>query len=218
MKTRIKFALVPMPHFRIGVLLFFGLTLPMICTASCIKPGDPANTWTWGLGGGVAWLQYGNPHSKKMVFSLLRSPQREAINMVLHDASAAGARGQEIPGFVSFSFEGGFHTGKDKDIVAVEGVGRLDKHQDQRQGDVGLFAGTSLAWPQDDLHHYHQASRAAKGAFRFYVIDTCYEIPLPGEPHRVMNTLLSAQKIFSEEAARLFPDREGNDRKASKRD
>lgn len=171
----------------------------MPSSALCIKP-EPENTWKWGLGGGSAWLQYGNHKSKRMIFSLERSPEREAVRMVLHDPSAAISKTQEIPGFMPFSFEGGFHTGRDNDIRAVDGVAILQKLQ---VGGVGLFAG-NLNFPDRDLLQFRKVSKAIKGSFRIYAADTCYEIPLTEESHKVMDTLLAQHGKFSKEAVKLF--------------
>lgn len=168
-------------------------------SAACIQP-DSGNTWKWGLGDGSAWLQYGNQQSQKMIFSLQRSPVREATLMILHEPSAALSKTQEIPGFMPFSFESGFHTGRNKDIVAIEGVAILQQLQ---AGGIGLFAG-NLNFPDGRMKLLHKVSKAIKGSFRFYAADTCYEIPISEEALHVMNTLLAPHKSFSQEAVRLF--------------
>lgn len=135
-----------------------------------------------------------------MFFTLARSPVREATQMILHDASAAISKAQEVPGFMPFSFEGGFHTGRDKDIVAIEGVAKLLELQG---GGIGLFAG-NLDFPNPGMKSLHKVSKTIKSSFRFYAADTCYEIPISEEPLHVMHTLLAAHKSFSKEAVRLF--------------
>lgn len=189
-----------LPRFRCFVSLTIAMVVSMSSSsAACIKP-DGDNTWTWGLGGGSAWLQYGNQKNHKMLFTLQRSPEREAIQMVLHDASAAISQTQEIPGFIPFSFESGFHTGRDKDIIAIEGIAIL---QELQAGGIGLFAG-NLDFPNEEMKSLRKVSKAIKSSFRFYAADTCYEIPITEEPLHVMNTLLAPHKSFSKKAAYLF--------------
>lgn len=176
------------------------MVIPMSSSSStCIKP-DSDNTWKWGLGGGSAWLQYGNQKNHEMFFTLQRSPVREAIQMILHDASAAISETQEVPGFIPFSFEGGGHTGRDRDIVAIEGVAIL---QELQTGGIGLFAG-NLNFPDAKMESLRKVSKAIKSSFRFYAADTCYEIPISEEPLHVMNTLLAPHKLFNKEAVHLF--------------
>ncbi|WP_028601851.1 hypothetical protein [Ottowia thiooxydans] len=177
----------------------FGMAIPLASTAACIQP-DSVNTWKWGLGGGSAWLQYGNHQTGKMYFTLLRSPVRESTRLILHDASTAISRTQEVPGFIDFSFESEFRRGGKNRIVAIEGVGILQEFQ---TGGVGLFVG-NLDYPDVGLAALLKVSRTIKGSFRFYVGESCHAIPLPDMPHRVMNTLFSPQRIFRKEATKLF--------------
>jgi hypothetical protein len=177
------------------------MAISMSSTASCIKP-EPSNTWKWGLGGGSAWLQYGDHERSNILFSVLRSPVSEATQLILHDASAALSKTQEIPGFIDFSFEGGSHAqGGKKGIVAVDGVAILQKLQ---SGSTGLIAG-NLHFPDPtNMKLLYKASKATRGSFRFYAAETCYEIPLPAEPLHVMKILFSPHESFSKEAVKIF--------------
>ena len=120
--------------------------------------------------------------------------------MVLHVDLAMFPKGQEVPGYMPFSFEGGFHTGRDSDIRAVDGMGFLHALDG---GGNAVIAG-SLKYPEANLRGFQQVVLASKNAFRFFAGDICYEIPLPSEPRSVMTALLASQKSFSAEASKLF--------------
>lgn len=165
-----------------------------------LPPTASTHAWKWGLGGGAAWLQYTDEKSQKPYFSLLRSPVRESTQIILHDASAAISKTQEVPGFIPFSFEGGFHKANGDQVTAVDGIGVLKNFPDGR---VGLVTG-NLDHADNGVQLLRRASLAIHGAFRFYVDDTCYQIPVGDEALKVMQVLFLPHPRFKQEASKLF--------------
>lgn len=178
---------------------FFSLLAPSASFAGCLQPAS-THAWKWGLGGGAAWLQYTDEKSQKPYFSLLRSPVRESTQIILHDASAAISKTQEVPGFIPFSFEGGFHKANGDQVTAVDGIGVLKSFPDGR---VGLVTG-NLDHADNGVQLMRRASLAIHGAFRFYVDDTCYQIPMGDEALKVMQVLFLPHPRFKQEASKLF--------------
>jgi hypothetical protein len=174
----------------------FSLLAPSASFAGCLQPAS-THAWKWGLGGGAAWLQYTDEKSQKPYFSLLRSP---VTQIILHDASAAISKTQEVPGFIPFSFEGGFHKENGDQVTAVDGIGVLKNFPDGR---VGLVTG-NLDHADNGVQLLRRASLAIHGAFRFYVDDTCYQIPMGDEALKVMQVLFLPHPRFKQEASKLF--------------
>ncbi|KQO26208.1 hypothetical protein ASF11_00355 [Acidovorax sp. Leaf76] len=188
-----------LPRLRYALALLVSIVAGSAHAGAC-KQADPSGSWKWDAGGGTFWMQFGDHKNKKPMFTLQRAPTQEAIQMVLPIEIALFPKGQEAPGMVSFSFEGGFHTRRSSDVRAVEGMAFLQALKD---GGHGVFVGT-LTSADPQLGYFAAAHAATKNSFRFYAEDFCYEFPLPAEPRRVMGVLLAPQKVFREEAPKLF--------------
>ncbi|MFN9473862.1 hypothetical protein [Acidovorax sp.] len=190
---------LPLRRLSRAIAVLVTLTAGTVQAQPCQQPGA-AGTWKWALGSDVAQLTYGDHENGKPLFSLERSPSQEAMRMVLHVDMALLPKDQKVPAYMPFSFEAGFHTGRDADIRAVDGIGFLYALQG---GGHAVIAG-SLRHPESNLKGYRQVLAASRQSFRFHADALCYEIPLPAEPRKVMAALLAPQASFSKQVPRLF--------------
>lgn len=159
------------------------------------------NAWDWGLGGGSAWVQYGNTVTNEQVITFMRSPTSEALKIYFHDASVAVRSGDPVPAFANFSFEAG--TGAS--ALAVDGVGILQRFQDGRPG---LVSG-NLDREDKSLSMFARVHLRTRDKFRFYIASTCYEIPVTKAAWVALRIVFSPQSEFNKTALRLNDVREG---------
>ncbi len=191
--------------FKLIALLLLGVTLTMnVAAQKSVEPNCityPATShWTWGLGGGSAWMQYTQP-DQKPIFTVERSVVRESVQLMLHDASAALVNAKEIPGYVRFSFESGYQSKRDKDIRGLDGY---TISQPLVSGTTAIRVGNLNFASAKGLAQERMVNRGIKGSFRFYVEDTCYEIAIDKKSHTVLTMLFAPHEQFSREARKLF--------------
>lgn len=167
---------------------------------TCV-PHSSSNTWDWGLGSEAAWVQYGDKHTKKQVITFMRSQRSEALRIYFHNASRAVQPKQKIPAFAEFSFEA--ETGAS--TVAVDGVGTLQTFQD---GLVGLSIG-NLEYPEPAMPQFAKVAQRAQSEFKFYISNTCYEIPLSKAARVALRIVFARQFEFNRTALGLNDVRDG---------